>query len=140
MRQSENTRLFIQLQTLAAAQQEAAAQLLRGHGLTATQYNVLRILRGANAPLSCKEVGARMWTRDSDITRLLDRLEKRRWIARCRSSRDRRAVHVAITPAGLQLLAALDGPIELLHSKQFAPLSASERQVFAEYLGRLAES
>lgn len=140
MKARQETRLYIQLQTLAAAQMESAAQLLRAHGLTATQYNVLRILRGAGGPLSCTEVGGRMWTKDSDITRLLDRLEKRGWIARCRSTTDRRAIQVAITAAGQQLLADLDKPIELLHCRQFAPLSAGERESLAGYLERLAES
>jgi len=140
MKPREESNLFIQLQTVAAAQMEAAAQLLKGHGLTSPQYNVLRILRGAGEPLSCTDVGSRMWTRDSDVTRLLDRLERRGWIARCRSTEDRRAIRVGITEAGMHLLATLDEPVQLLHKQQFAALSSADRKTLCELLQRLAES
>ncbi len=140
MRSREETRLFLLLQAVAAAQMEAASQLLKSHGLTSPQFNVLRILRGASHPLSCTEVGQRMWTRDSDITRLLDRLEKRGWIERCRSSEDRRAVSVGITAAGSELLSSLDRPVELLHQRQFEALSAGEKRALAGLLARLGES
>lgn len=140
MRTHEETRLFIELQTVAAAQMEAAALLLKSHGLTSPQYNVLRILRGAGQPLSCTEVGNRMWTRDSDITRLLDRLEKRGWIERCRSSEDRRAISVGITAAGIELLSSLDRPVRLLHRQQFGGLPEAEKTMLAGILARLAES
>lgn len=136
----EETRLFIQLQTIAAAQMETLVQLLKRRGLTSPQYNVLRILRGAGAPLSCTEAGSRMWTRDSDLTRLLGRLEKRGWIERRRSTEDRRAFRVAISKAGLKLLSSLDRPVELLHKQQFAALSVAEKRSLADLLSRLAES
>jgi DNA-binding MarR family transcriptional regulator len=137
MKPREETRLFIHLQSVAAAQMESAAQLLKGHGLTSPQFNVLRILRGAGQPLSCSEVGSRMWTRDSDVTRLLDRLEKRGWVARCRSTEARRAIQVGITEPGLKLLSTLDGPVELLHRQQFAGLSPADRQTLGTLLKRL---
>lgn len=140
MKPREETRLFIQLQTIAAAQMESVVQLLKSRGLTSPQYNVLRILRGAGQPLSCTEIGARMWTRDSDLTRLLGRLEKRGWIERRRSTEDRRAFRVAITKAGLKLLSTLDQPVELLHQKQFAALPAGGKKTLALLLARLAES
>src|ERR1700760_1832098 len=74
------------------------AQVLKAEDLSSTQYNVLRILRGAPEGLPCGEIGNRMVTRDSDITRLLDRLEKRTLISRCRESKDRRTVWTRITP------------------------------------------
>src|SRR5215475_5473336 len=76
------------------------AQLLKTEELSATQYNVLRILRGAPEGLPCGEIGNRMITRDPDITRLLDRLEKRGLISRSRETLDRRMVIAKITPAG----------------------------------------
>jgi DNA-binding MarR family transcriptional regulator len=86
---------------------------LKAFGLTGTQYNALRILRGAGAEgLACSEVGGRMITRDPDITRLLDRLQKRGLVERTRGKRDRRVVYGKITAAGLKLLRELDGPIE----------------------------
>jgi DNA-binding MarR family transcriptional regulator len=68
------------------------AEVLKSADLSSNQYNVLRILRGAPDGLSCGEIGNRMITRDPDITRLLDRLEKRGLISRCREAKDRRTV------------------------------------------------
>lgn len=87
----------------------AIEEALKPAGLSGTQYNVLRILRGAGSDgLACRQIGERMITRDPDITRLLDRLEKRGLVARARDRRDRRVVATRITPAGLRLLARLD--------------------------------
>src|SRR5581483_10329175 len=85
-------------------------QLLKTEDLSPPQYNVLRILRGSPDGLPCSEIGGRMITRDPDITRLLDRLEKRSLIARGRDENDRRVVLTRITPEGLALLARLDEP------------------------------
>jgi DNA-binding MarR family transcriptional regulator len=83
--------------------------VLKPFDLTMGQYNVLRILRGAGHPgLPCGEVRARLVTWDPDITRLLDRLERRKLIQRTRSRRDRRVVHVTICHSGLELLATLE--------------------------------
>src|SRR5580700_7205737 len=68
------------------------AQILKSEDLSATQYNVLRILRGSPDGLPCGEIASRMITRDPDVTRLLDRLEKRGLIARWRETKDRRMV------------------------------------------------
>src|SRR6476646_1448962 len=71
--------------------EEEVAVWLKPHGLSATQYNALRILRGAGPEgLLCREVGARMLNRDPDITRLLDRLEKHGLVRRPRGKTDRR--------------------------------------------------
>src|SRR3954471_14683692 len=64
------------------------SEVMKGSKLSRTQYNVLRILRGAGEPLACGEVAERMISRDPDLTRLLDRLEKRGLIARCRGEDD----------------------------------------------------
>ena len=85
---------------------------LKPYGLSHSQYNVLRILRGAGADgLACREIGDRMITRDPDITRLLDRLEARELVTRTRDQQDRRVVMARITPEGVRLLAELDGPM-----------------------------
>lgn len=97
-------------------------QLLRDHDLSSNQYNVLRILRGAPEGLLCGEIASRMISRDPDITRLLDRLEKRALIGRCRENPDRRKVLVRITPAGLELLSRLDGPMCEVHRRQLGLL------------------
>ena len=98
------------------------AQVLKEAELSSTQYNVLRILRGAPEGLGCGEIGRRMITRDPDITRLLDRLEKRGLIERHRPSGDRRRVLTRITAAGLALLAGLDEPIREVHRRQLGHL------------------
>lgn len=83
--------------------------------ISPTQYNVLRILRGSPDGLSCSDIADRMITRDPDITRLLDRLEKRGLVSRCREAKDRRMVLTRITQAGMALLAQLDAPILETH-------------------------
>src|ERR1700751_365239 len=81
------------------------AQFLKSEDLSPTQYNVLRILRGAPpAGLPCGEIGNRMITRDPDITRLLDRLEKRQLISRSRETKRRRMVVARIAPQSFKLL------------------------------------
>lgn len=87
----------------------AFAESLKPHGITGTQYNVLRILRGAGSEgLPCGQIAERMVTQDSDITRLLDRLSGMGLIARGRSEQDRRVVTAVITPEGRKLLTRLD--------------------------------
>ena len=111
------------------------ADVFKPAGLSPTQYNVLRILRGA-APdgLPCGEVAGRMITRDPDVTRLLDRLEKRGLISRCREKKDRRVVCARITPAGTKLLVQLDPLVEAAHRKQLAHLGAAKLKQLVELL------
>ena len=106
---------FLDLLRTAAQQMRGLIRVLKSEELSPTQYNVLRILRGSPQGLPCGEIGNRMITRDPDITRLLDRLEKRGLVSRCRESRDRRTVLTRITPVGLKLLARLEEPVLLLH-------------------------
>jgi DNA-binding MarR family transcriptional regulator len=86
--------------------------VLKPFKLSHSQYNVLRILRGAGPEgLACREIGERMITRDPDITRLLDRLEARGLLTRTRDQKDRRVITARITEEGRRLLDALDQPI-----------------------------
>jgi DNA-binding MarR family transcriptional regulator len=110
------------------------AQVLKSEDLSPTQYNVLRILRGAPDGLTCGEIANRMITRDPDITRLLDRLEKRSLVLRQRESKDRRAVLVRITAEGLKLLANLDAAVQEAHHKQLGHLGRENLQALAELL------
>jgi DNA-binding MarR family transcriptional regulator len=129
------TRAFVAIQRLADRQLSEVAGLLKPHGVSPTQYNVLRILRGAGTQgLICSEIGQRMITRDPDITRLLDRLEKRGMVARTREGKDRRAITVRITAAGLALLAELDEPVRRLHREQFRRLPAAQLAELIELL------
>ncbi len=114
---------FLNLQRTADALMRGLEETLKPSGLTQTQYNVLRILRGAGgAGLLCREVAERMVTREPDMTRLLDRLESRGLATRSRDRRDRRAVTVRITRRGVELVAQLDGPVAELHMRQLSHL------------------
>ena len=116
---------YVALQRVADLLGRDMAGLLKDEGLPATQYNVLRILRGAGpAGCACGEVAARMITKDPDVTRLLDRMEKQGWIARARGSLDRRVVTVRITKAGLSLVNRLDRPVEARHRATLGQLGA----------------
>jgi DNA-binding MarR family transcriptional regulator len=129
---------FVAVLRAADALMHAPAALLKRHGLTPAQYNVLRILRGAGpGGLRCGDVGARMIQREPDVTRLLDRLEKQGLTARARDSGDRRAVLAVITPAGLALLASLDEPMLAVHRQQFARFSPARLQELVRLLALL---
>ena len=110
------------------------AQVLKTEDLSSTQYNVLRILRGSPEGLPCGEIGNRMITRDPDITRLLDRLEKRGLIVRSRDSQDRRMVMARITPEGLKLLARMDEPVRAGHRNQLGHLGRERLRTLIELL------
>lgn len=108
--------LLLSLQHTADVVGSRAETFFKSYGISATQFNVLRILRGAGEEgLRCGEIGERMVTHDPDITRLLDRLEKAGFIARERDSLDRRVVITKIKRPGLQLLAKLDEPVRKLN-------------------------
>lgn len=93
------------------------ARLFREHGLTSSQYNVLRILRGEGKPLPCLEIADRMVAAVPGITGLVDRLEAMGLVTRDRSTEDRRVVYVTTTAKALELLGKLDGPVADLHEK-----------------------
>jgi DNA-binding MarR family transcriptional regulator len=108
--------------------------ILKAEDLSPNQYNVLRILRGSPEGLPCGEIASRMITKDPDITRLLDRLEKRDLIFRCRETKDRRMVMARITPEGLKLLARLDEPVQNGHRKQLGHLGRERLKTLGELL------
>jgi DNA-binding MarR family transcriptional regulator len=102
------------------------ARLLREHGLTPSQYNVLRILRGEGQPLPVLEIASRTITVVPGITGLVDRLEQAGLVNRVRCDRDRRVIYVALTDRGAATLAALDEPLAALHRKLLGHLSRAE--------------
>ncbi|HXH11891.1 MAG TPA: MarR family transcriptional regulator [Alphaproteobacteria bacterium] len=109
--------------------------VLKPFKLSHSQYNVLRILRGAGPDgLACREISERMISRDPDITRLLDRLEARGLVARTRDQQDRRVVMARITPEGLRLLEALDEPIAAVDRQQFQHLGEQRLRTLIELL------
>jgi DNA-binding MarR family transcriptional regulator len=112
---------FWNLQRTSAVLTREFEAALKPFGLTHTQYNVLRILRGAGSEgLLCRQLGERMVTPDPDITRLVDRLERRGLIFRLRDHRGRRAVSTHITDDGRRLLGRLDVPVAEFHRKRLA--------------------
>jgi DNA-binding MarR family transcriptional regulator len=126
--------VFLELLRTTDMLSRGLVQILKTEDLSATQYNVLRILRGTLEGLACGEIANRMITRDPDVTRLLDRLEKRGLISRCRETRDRRTVMARITPEGLKVLARLDEPVQTAHRKQLGHLGRERLQELAELL------
>lgn len=100
---------LLNLSRTASRLQHSMQQMFKPMGLTPTQYNVLRILRGAGENgLRCSEVGERLVSDDPDITRLLDRLQKQKLVRRKRDAKDRRVIYTTITAEGLRLLKEMD--------------------------------
>jgi len=106
--------------------QHRFARLFREYGLTPSQYNILRILRGEGKPMPCLAIAQRTITVVPGITGLIDRLAEAGYVQRQRSEEDRRVVNVSITTAGEEVLARLDEPLLSLHKKLLAEFSAGE--------------
>lgn len=122
----------------AAALEHGLAEMLKAHGITHTQYNVLRILRGAGDKGLCRnDVRDRMVAKVPDATRLLDRMETMGFIQRQRDNEDRRYVTARITPEGLALLEKLDEPVLELHEVQLEGLEDDELRTLITLLGRI---
>ena len=120
----------------------ASAGLLKPYDLTEAQYNVLRILRGAGeAGLPCNEIGSRLITHDPDVTRLIDRLEKRGLVTRARDSADRRVVTVRISPSGGALVETsdMDRQVGETFAPFFAKLSPDDCRTLITLLENLRE-
>lgn len=131
---------FLNLGRTYQVLQEKATEVLKRYQLSATQYNMLRILRGAGPEgLTCSQATERMLTPDPDVTRLLDRMESRGLIARERSKEDRRVVITRITAEGLALAADLDGPVAELLAKMIGRLGEERLKQFIEILEALRE-
>ena|SRR5579871_2922113 len=115
---------------LRAIEDELFAQF----DITAQQYNALRLLRGQQKPLATLDIARRLISRAPDITRLLDKLEQRGLVSRQRVAENRRVVAVQITPAGLELLSELDGPVRRCHERQLGHLSGPQLAQLLELL------
>jgi DNA-binding MarR family transcriptional regulator len=126
---------FLELLRTTDGLVQGLAAMLKPYVLSLNQYNVLRILRGA-APggLPCGQIAERMLTRDPDMTRLLDRLEGRGLVGRCREQDDRRVVLTRITRQGMKALAELDEPVRKKHEEQLGHLSDAKLRTLIELL------
>lgn len=110
-------------------------EVLRPHGLSSQQYNVLRILRGAGADGLCRnELRDRLLTRMPDVTRMLDRMEEAGLVVRERQTDDRRLVSTRISPKGRRLVDALDAPVAAEHARGLGHLSAAQLDTLSALL------
>jgi DNA-binding MarR family transcriptional regulator len=115
------------LHRTAAILMQQISVVLAEHGLSPTQYNVLRILRGAgDGGLRPSDIARRLVSPDPDITRLVDRLVRRGWARRDRDDADRRVVLIRIAHDGLHALRVCDGPVQALQRTQFKRLSLTQ--------------
>jgi DNA-binding MarR family transcriptional regulator len=127
--------VFLEVQRTAEVLARRTVEVLRPTGLSGTQYNVLRILRGAGQQgLACGQVGERMVTHDPDLTRLMDRLEKRGLIRRARDERDRRVVVTRLTVEGRKLVDALDSQVTAAHQRALGHLGDKKLRALGELL------
>ncbi len=114
--------------------QNRFGRLFRDYGLTSSQYNVLRILRGEGRPMPCLEIADRMIQVVPAMTGLLDRLEKQHLVTRQRCSEDRRVVHVELTEKARELLARLDEPVRDLHFELMGHLTRNDLKQLSQLL------
>jgi DNA-binding MarR family transcriptional regulator len=138
---SPEEEVYLNILHTAEALTWGVSETLKVADLTLAQYNVLRILRGA-APegATCGQISERMVTKDSDITRLLERLDARGLITRARDGQDRRFITVRITPEGLSLLASLDEPMARCHKRQIGHMGKERLTALAELLAAAREA
>lgn len=130
---------LLNLMRTADCLHRALQHRLKPSGLTATQYNVLRILRGAQPQgLTCSAIGRRMITPEPDITRLLARLKAQKLLAQHRDKRDRRVVWTCISAHGLEVLASLDGVVEQAPRELMKGLTRDELQEWIRLMKKVS--
>jgi len=118
---------YLSILRTASELSHAVDQFFRPFDITASQYNVLRILRGAGTDGLCRnEISERMVTATPDMSRLLDRMEKAGWVTRKRAEDDRRQVSTYITKSGMELLETMEGPIRDFLRRLFDGAAASD--------------
>lgn len=120
--------------------QNRFGRLFRSYGLTASQYNVLRILRGEGQPMPCLEIAGRMIQVVPAITGLIDRLEKQGYVSRSRCDEDRRIVYISITDKAIQLLKKMDNPVLEMHKKLVGHMTRKEIAELTRLLEKARES
>jgi len=126
---------YLSVVRTSTALTDAMEDLVKSRGISATQYNVLRILRGSGAEGLCRNaLRDRMLTRMPDMTRLLDRMEEAGFVVRVREGEDRRMVMTRITERGRRLLDELDAPVMALHRKQMAGLTDAQLRSLSDLL------
>ncbi|HEV2146293.1 MAG TPA: MarR family transcriptional regulator [Longimicrobiaceae bacterium] len=139
--QSREQEAHLNIVRTAAVLSDDFEQVLKPSGITLTQYNVLRILRGAEPQGLCRnEVRDRLLTRMPDVTRLLDRMESAGLVVRARDTEDRRLVTTRITDEGRRLLDDLEPLVAEEHSRRFSQLDETQLATLIDLLGLVRES
>lgn len=131
---------FLNVERTETLLADAFEQVLKPYGITGTQYNVLRILRGTGPEGLCRnEIRDRLLTRMPDVTRLLDRMEEAGLVRRTRSSADRRQVGTHLTDRGRELVDQLDEAVAEEHRARLGHLSKNELRNLVELLTRIRQ-
>ncbi len=112
-------------------------KLFHSHGLTAQQYNVLRILSASSESMPTLAIASKLVSRAPDITRMLDKLETAGWIDRVRSPDDRRSVLIEITAAGRKKLEEMEEPLAEMHEEQLGHVAAKDLRLFCDLLAKI---
>lgn len=138
MSRSEHQKALVALLAAAGRVRRQFGDLVSSHGLGSSQYNILRILRGAkDGILPIMTIRNRMLHPEPSITRLVDRLEERELVARERSAEDRRRVDCRLTQKGRDLVDALDEPVDRRDRELMARLSRTELETLQTLLARV---
>lgn len=138
--ETEEREIYLLLQHVSGELIHELATLLKPSGITPEQYHVLRILREAGtAGTQLSEIGARSPAGDPDVTRLLDRLERRGLARRAREAADRRVITARITTEGTRLLDGIDDSVAALHARQIGPLGERGMRDLQKLLQKVAE-
>jgi len=126
---------YLSIQRTETVLHDAMDRVLKPHGIAQTQYNVLRMLRGAGPEGLCRnDIRDRLITRMPDVTRLLDRMEEAGLVVRIRSTDDRRLVHTRLTKQGRTLVDRLDDEVADEHERQLGHMSADQLQMLVQLL------
>jgi DNA-binding MarR family transcriptional regulator len=126
---------FLSIGRTEAALCDALEVVLKASGVSITQYNVLRILRGAGSEgLTMNEIRDRLVNRMPDVTRLLDRMEDAGWISRERGSEDRRIVSTYLTKSGRTLVDSLDAPVAEEHQRRLGHMTRTQLRSLIDLL------
>jgi DNA-binding MarR family transcriptional regulator len=138
---SRGQEVVVSLLRTADLVRRVVGRTLEPYDITAQQYNVLRILRGAGEQgLPTLEIADRMIEQAPGVTRLLDRLEVKGFVRRQRCAQDRRQVLCWLTPAGLELVERLDEPIDSADAEAVAMLSPEEQDRLLRMLDAIRAS
>jgi len=127
--------VYLEIQRTAQATARWIARVLKPAGLSESQFNLLRILRGCSPDgLSSSRIAERMVKHDPDLTRLLDRLEAGGLVEKFRDTRDRRVVNARITKAGLSVVERISEAARRTLVAALRPLGPRKLETLANLL------